>query len=477
MRRRLLKALKFTVRWGIAVAGIYYVLSSISLPDQVMIASPADGWPVAATVVGDSAEDAASFQIIDPLGDSAHARTLTVTRDQLLARPDQQQIRIHENGQELKVEVLALQVRDGVERSQWPLIVATPRGLWQRYWKIHTGPVRRIAPSEVVGSYEVKVPYPVLEIGMSRMVREADRWLLALSLSVFPITIAITALRWKRLMQALEIDISFSQAFALNMVGLFYNTFIPAGSTGGDVLKAYYASRHTAHKVRAVMSVVVDRVIGLAVLIILGGIMALGFYLHADKNDSASRACLQVAVGSAAILAAMAVGLTVFASARLRRVTGLAFVLSRLPMQQQIGHAMETMAIYRQRPGLVLWAMLVTVPVHITVMVAAMLAGKAFHLPLTTGYYFVVVPVTVLAGAIPISPQGAGVMEFFAIRLTARQGATVAQAFALTMSIRLQQIFWNLIGGIFVVTGHYRPQEKDEDDSETVQPIAPSQPG
>ena len=137
---------------------------------------------------------------------------------------------------------------------------------------------------------------------------------------------------------------------------------------------------------------------------------------------------------------------------------------------------MESMAIYRQRPGLVLWAMLVTVPVHITVMLAAMLAGKALHLPLTTGYYFVIVPVIVLAGAIPISPQGAGVMELFAIPLTARQGATVAQAFALTMSIRLQQIFWNLIGGVFVVTGHYRPQPKSEDEADAEQPSAASQP-
>lgn len=477
MHHSLLKPMKFVLRWGIAAAGIYYIISSISLPDRVMIASPADGWPVLATVVGDSSENAASFQIMAPLGDSVHAGMFTVNREQLLVRPDLKQIRIREGGQERKVEVLALQVRQGLDRRQWPLIVTTPRGLWQRYWKIRNGSVRRIESSEIIDPYEVQVPYPVLEIGMSRMVREANAWLLALSLAVFPITVAITALRWKRLMEAVEINISFTKAFSLNMVGLFYNTFIPAGSTGGDVLKAYYASRHTTHKVRAVMTVVVDRIIGLVVLIILGGILALGFYLHADKSDRASQACLHVALGSGAILTGMTVGLTVFANARLRRATGLAFVLTRLPMQKQISHAMETMAIYRQRPGLVLWAMIVTVPVHVTVMMAAMLAGKAFHLPLTTGYYFVIVPVIVLAGAIPISPQGAGVMELFAIPLTAQQGATVAQAFALTMSIRLQQIFWNLVGGIFVATGHYRSQQKSEKDAEADLPKVPSPPG
>jgi uncharacterized membrane protein YbhN (UPF0104 family) len=123
------------------------------------------------------------------------------------------------------------------------------------------------------------------------------------------------------------------------------------------------------------------------------------------------------------------------------------------------------MEIYRRRPWPVLWAIVVTFPVHATVVVSATFAGLAFGLPLPVTYYWVVVPVVVLAGAIPISPQGAGVMEFFAILLTRRQGATVSQAFALTMSIRLVQILWNLVGGIFVVRGNYHaPTEREAEE-------------
>jgi hypothetical protein len=63
-------------------------------------------------------------------------------------------------------------------------------------------------------------------------------------------------------------------------------------------------------------------------------------------------------------------------------------------------------------------------------------------------------------------------MEFFAILLTKRQGCTVSQAFALTMSIRLVQIFWNLTGGIFVLRGGFHvptdaeAHTMDEDDDE-----------
>jgi hypothetical protein len=53
-------------------------------------------------------------------------------------------------------------------------------------------------------------------------------------------------------------------------------------------------------------------------------------------------------------------------------------------------------------------------------------------------------------------------MEYFAIKLLEPQGVTVAQAFALTMSIRLTQIFWNLTGGFFVLRGGFHSPSKTE---------------
>ena len=53
-----------------------------------------------------------------------------------------------------------------------------------------------------------------------------------------------------------------------------------------------------------------------------------------------------------------------------------------------------------------LGAMLLSFPVHVTTIFSAYLAGEAFGLPLHPMYYWVVVPVIALVGAIPISPQG-----------------------------------------------------------------------
>jgi len=72
------------------------------------------------------------------------------------------------------------------------------------------------------------------------------------------------------LLEAQDIHMGQGRAFVLNMVGSFYNSFMP-GSTGGDLVKAYYAAKHTTHRTRAVMTVIIDRILGLLALIILGG--------------------------------------------------------------------------------------------------------------------------------------------------------------------------------------------------------------
>jgi uncharacterized protein (TIRG00374 family) len=447
----------FSLRWGIAIAGIWWVLSNLSLHDQVLVASDTNGWPTEARLAVPAGENDSAFQIVAPDG-----QTRSVPRDQLLARLPPARIRVNERGRQVTYDQLAQKVVPGAERENWPILVTQPRNLWQRFWNVQSHPVRLIEPVEIVGGRPQGVPYPLIEQGLGPMVRNADGRFLLLSVAVFPIVYFITSWRWHALLKALAINIRLSRAFVLNMVGAFYNTFMP-GSTGGDLLKAWYIAKQTHLRTRAVMSVIVDRILGLLALVIMGGSAAAFQYARLDGSSSERVWCGRVAVGSLLIVAGISLALLVFYHPVLRRVTGLDFIIRRLPMQTQVNKALEAMELYRRRPGLILWALIVTLPVHGTVVLSATFAGLAFGLPLRPAYYWVVVPVVVLSGAIPISPQGAGVMEFFAILLTRRQGATISQAFALTMSIRLVQILWNLVGGIFVLRGGYHaPSQREQ---------------
>lgn len=442
MKTRIRKIARFTLRWGVAIVGIWWVISQMSFADRALVVG-ADNRPVEVKVIDDLPD---GRYVIQSPGTKERQE---VGSHELVNAPDRKTVVLQDGSQTRVVPLLGMDLvtgTNGVVTAERLLVASGPKG--EGAW---------ILPLQVSGGFKLKVPHPKVEVGLESMVRDANRWLLVLSVVIFPITILLTSVRWQRLLHALSIEITLWQTTVLNWVGLFYNTFIPMGSTGGDLLKAYYVAQHTPHKARAVMSVFVDRIVGLLVLVMIGGAAGTVYFAMATNyDDPAVRACWQIATGSAAIVGGGMICLLVALHPRVRLLLQSEKLLSRLPMRTHILSIFEVMAIYRQHPVLMLWAGVVTIPVHLTVVVSAMLAGKAFGLPISSGYYFIVVPVTVLAGAIPISPQGAGVMEFFAINLTARQGATISQAFALTMSIRMVQIIWNLVGGVFVISGHYR---------------------
>jgi uncharacterized protein (TIRG00374 family) len=450
MTDRTRKWLKFTVRWGIAALGVWWVVSNINFTDRVLTLDPATARPEYVAVLDDAKEEAAEFRVA-ARGEAPRR----VERGDLWVRPDRAsiQVRLAEESDPQKRKLLAIKpgAASAKGRVISELLVEDPE----------TGRGVIVQPAQVAGVRDLQVASPYVEVGLRRMVREADRAFLVAAICILPIGYVLTSARWYFLLRGLGVQIGLGRTFVINMVGAFYNSFMP-GTTGGDVIKAYYAAKHTPLRTRAVMTVLIDRAIGLLALIILGGAMAAYQWEVED--------CRRIAIGSAVILVAVVCGTVVFYNRTLRRITGLAFILRRLPMQRQVVKAVEAMEIFGRRPLPIVAATLTSFPVHAVSILSATFAGQAFGLPLRPFYYWVVVPVVALVGAIPISPQGAGVMEFFAVQLTKRHGATISQAFALTMSIRLLQMSWNLVAGVFVLRGGYHsPTAKEQEELETDQ--------
>lgn len=461
MSKRLLRIGTLAIRWGIAIGGIWWVVSQMSLRDSVMVLRDPGDLPVQMTLVAEAAPGDAVFRVLDP----ASGRTIDVPREQTVSKPDG-------NGKWVRARLA-----DGLPYRDLPLLgldlgaESKARPVVRRLLVNVDGRSAFIDPKAVEGGFRLRVPNPRIDTGLINLAGRADRWLLVAAVAVFPVTFILTSVRWHRLLRGVGVLLPLRRVFVLNMVGNFYNTFMP-GSTGGDVLKAIYAARQTTNRAAAVISVIIDRILGLLTLVILGGLMAGYQYLSASQsNDPAVRACRHVAVGSFLILLATSLAVVVLGWPTLRRTIGLDWLLRRLPAQGFLDRILEVMRRYRSKPMLIAWSILVTFPVHLAVIASALLAGRAFELPISAGYYFVVVPVIVLVGAVPLAPQGAGVMEFFATMLLARQGANVSHALALTLSIRVVQVLWNLSGAVFVVRGGFHaPSQSELDEVDQAEP-------
>src|SRR5258706_1570594 len=75
-------------------------------------------------------------------------------------------------------------------------------------------------------------------------------------------------IRWKILLRVQGMHLSWPRIAQLFFVGLFFNLFMP-GYTGGDFARLYYLMREFPDKKKeSVLTVVMDRLIGMAALVL-----------------------------------------------------------------------------------------------------------------------------------------------------------------------------------------------------------------
>lgn len=95
------------------------------------------------------------------------------------------------------------------------------------------------------------------------------------------------SLRWLLLLKGAGYKITWFQAFKLQLTGFFFNSAMP-GAVGGDLVKVIYVIRGNPHmgKTPAMMSILIDRVIGLGGLFSIGMVLALSSWPTLSTIDS-----------------------------------------------------------------------------------------------------------------------------------------------------------------------------------------------
>ena len=95
------------------------------------------------------------------------------------------------------------------------------------------------------------------------------RWRWPASLLCVLLTILLGVARWRLVLEVQGLHLPWGRATGITFVAQFFNSFL-LGSTGGDVIKALYAARETHHKkTEAVVTVFVDRLLGLWAMLLV----------------------------------------------------------------------------------------------------------------------------------------------------------------------------------------------------------------
>jgi len=301
---------------------------------------------------------------------------------------------------------------------------------------------------------------------LGAVLRRLSLWYFALGLATFVAGQFIIAFRWWVLLHAQSIRIAIPTVFRLHFIGLFYNNLMP-GSVGGDLLKAWYVTKHTEKRLEGALSVVIDRFIGLSGMLLMGTAAYL-LFLRGELGAAATAepaaaggglgAHRGVVLGAALVVAAAVGVMLVHPGLRRRarrmsgRVWGRGVAL--------LARAKEAVVVYCSRPLTMLLALLLTVLSQSTVIVAFWLLGRNLGMAASLKHYFVIFPVMWVVAALPISVAGLGVLEAGIVELFVRLAGTIAEkALALAVCQRIVWVLASLPGGIIHLLGAHLPRQ------------------
>ncbi|MGB0685204.1 MAG: lysylphosphatidylglycerol synthase transmembrane domain-containing protein [Planctomycetota bacterium] len=279
----------------------------------------------------------------------------------------------------------------------------------------------------------------------------------ALGTLLWGVLLVMAAVRWQWLLRAADVPVSAGQALRLCFIGYFFNN-VMFGATGGDLVRAVMVTRGLEqNRVRAALSVIVDRLIGLFALLTLAAIVL--FILWQQDRLGEVRGLRDLAVAIYLVLGLVMVGAAAYLSQRARQRLGLNWLLQRLPAQPLIHKLDDAITVYRSRRRVILGALLWSLPLQVAGILSFWAIGHALGAGLSIADDFVIFPVVQTASAVPLAPAGWGVGETLYGWFFQRFGSSFTLGVAVSVLFRLTtQVGYGLIGGLVWVASRERRQ-------------------
>lgn len=277
---------------------------------------------------------------------------------------------------------------------------------------------------------------------MGEALRQANWGWLWMGVGVFFLCTILATVRWKVLLNVQGINMGWVRTWQLFMIGMFFNLFM-LGSTGGDVVKMFLTMREARdNKAAALLSVFMDRVIGMMALIII----SLGFlYFRYDllSHSPASSALLTTLLWLLA--AAVVVIVVMFVGSALGWVH---YLPKWTPLRGRIVEVSAACHMYAKGWRQTIWAFLVSFPLFAMFFITFYCAARAFTDKLGLVDVFSVLPIVAVITAIPISVSGIGLRESLFVSLLAPFGVGAAVATLISVTGFLINTVGSLAGGL-----------------------------
>jgi uncharacterized protein (TIRG00374 family) len=289
-----------------------------------------------------------------------------------------------------------------------------------------------------------------------------DSLLIAIGLMGAMIYLGI--LRWQIMLRVQGLDFPLRRTIQISLVGQFFNSFL-LGSVGGDLLKAYYVARETHHKkAEAVVTVLVDRLLGMSSMLALSCLLMIPNRELIMSHRPLKLIALFVLLMSVGCAAAVVFA---FWSGVSRGVPKARQWVGRLPKGELLLRALDASRLYGKNPVELFEAFAVSMASNIMAILHFIVLAWGFGLNIPSMAFGVLVPMITSISTLPITPSGLGVRENLYVIALAAPSIRVHETSALLLSLIAfaTTLVWSAVGGLVYATMKRKEHLEEIQDS------------
>jgi uncharacterized protein (TIRG00374 family) len=266
-----------------------------------------------------------------------------------------------------------------------------------------------------------------------------------LSLVLMAGTLVLGIIRWRMVLRVQGLDLPFSRATEISLIAHFFNSFL-LGSTGGDLMKAYYAARETHHKkTEAVTTVFVDRLIGLWAMLLFAGLMMIPnarVFLDGDRVTKLSGLAIFGMLVACSVIMVLA-----FRGGLSKHWPGARKWLRRLPKGEQLERSLDSCRLFGQARFFLVRTFIVSMLLNLFCVTQWHVVGIGLGLAIPPLTMLAVVPAVICLAALPPIPGGGlGLRENLFLHMLANP-TLATSSLSLSLLAYAGSLFWSLVGG------------------------------
>lgn len=263
--------------------------------------------------------------------------------------------------------------------------------------------------------------------------------LITTALVMMTLNVTISAYKWQLLLSIHRVPFEFLTLHRYYFIAMFFNNFLPS-TIGGDSYRVIKTMDNLRSRTSAIIAVFMERLTGMAALLLLGYLSALVVYSRQGDELSAT----VIAIGSVGLV----LGIPATWMIMTRGLPGSWRPTGKF--SATLAHIIEHASDYRQDPARSLKVIAVSfmfqlyssIPCYLLLHYGAQVDCSFFEV------LIVMAMVNVLA-VLPISINGIGVVDGAFVYLMGRYNVPYEAALAVMMILRVLVVPMSMIGAVF----------------------------